>query len=184
MGQRIEWHAFMPHLEAVRRLVAADIAVYPYRDTNINRAKCSGKVIDYMAAGKPTVVSDVGMNRVYLTDGEHALLTPPGDGAAFAAALQKLLADPAYANDLGVLLRSDACGSPSPGEHVSPSLNSCTLWLEGMIQKRQAPPRLRRGGACRFWGMSTIAVFATASPRSLAAGEHPKRRPTRRRDVA
>lgn len=101
VGQRIEWHAFMPHLEAVRRLVAADIAVYPYRDTNINRAKCSGKVIDYMAAGKPMVVSDIGMNRVYLTDGEHALLTPPGDDAAFAAALQKLLADPAYANDLG-----------------------------------------------------------------------------------
>ncbi|HRA54541.1 MAG TPA: glycosyltransferase family 4 protein [Thermoflexales bacterium] len=101
VGRRIEWHGFIPHLEAIRRLVAADIAVYPYRDTNINRAKCSGKVIDYMAAGKPMVVSDVGMNRVYLTDGEHALLTPPGDGAAFGAALQRLVADPAYANSLG-----------------------------------------------------------------------------------
>ncbi len=101
VGQRIEWHAFMPHLDAMRRLVAADVALYPYRDTNINRAKCSGKIIDYMAAGKPMVVSDVGMNQVYLKDGEHALLTPPGDGAAFAAALQRLLADPAYANGLG-----------------------------------------------------------------------------------
>lgn len=102
LGQRIEWRPFMPHLEAMRRLVAADVAIYPYRDTNINRAKCSGKIIDYMAAAKPMVVSNVGMNRTYLKDGEHALLTPPGDGQAFGAALQRLLADPAYANGLGL----------------------------------------------------------------------------------
>jgi glycosyltransferase involved in cell wall biosynthesis len=101
LGDQIEWQGYMPHADAIRRLVAADIAVYPYRDSNINRAKCSGKIIDYMAAGKPMVVSDVGMNRVYLTDGEHALLTPPGDGAAFGAALRRLLANPAYANELG-----------------------------------------------------------------------------------
>jgi len=102
LGDQIEWHGFIPHAEAMRRLVAADVAVYPYRDTNINRAKCSGKIIDYMAAGKPMVVSAVGMNWVYLTNGEHALLTPPGDGAAFEAAQRRLLADPAYANELGV----------------------------------------------------------------------------------
>jgi glycosyltransferase involved in cell wall biosynthesis len=101
VANRIEWHDFMPHPEALGRLAAADIAVYPYRDSNINRAKCSGKVIDYMAAGIPMVVSDVGMNRVYLTDGEHALLTPPGDVLAFGASLQRLLDEPAYAKELG-----------------------------------------------------------------------------------
>lgn len=101
VGDRFEWHPFIPHDTLIERLVAADIAVYPYRDTPINRAKCSGKVIDYMAAGLPMVIGDVGMNRVYARDGEHALLAPPGDADAFAASLTRLLADPAYAKTLG-----------------------------------------------------------------------------------
>jgi len=41
-------------------LVAADLAVYPYRDTLVNRAKCSAKIIDYMAMRLPIVASRVG----------------------------------------------------------------------------------------------------------------------------
>lgn len=98
---RVEWHGFMPHAQLVERLVAADIAVYPYRDTNINRAKCSGKVIDYMACGKPMVVSDVGMNRVYLEHERSGLLTPPGDVEAFGAALFRLIEDRTFSGQLG-----------------------------------------------------------------------------------
>lgn len=101
MAARIHLHGFMPHAALVERLVAADLAVYPYRDTPINRAKCSGKVIDYMAAGLPMVLSDVGMNRHYVTDGNSALLTPPGDAAAFETALERLLGNPAYAKEVG-----------------------------------------------------------------------------------
>jgi glycosyltransferase involved in cell wall biosynthesis len=92
---------YMPHEQLVQRLVAADIAIYPYRDSNINRAKCSGKVIDYMACGKPMVVSDVGMNRAYITHGTSGLLTPPGDTQAFTAALLELLNDACSAALLG-----------------------------------------------------------------------------------
>jgi glycosyltransferase involved in cell wall biosynthesis len=92
---------FMPHDDLVERLVAADVAIYPYRDSNINRAKCSGKVIDYMACAKPAVVSDVGMNRAYIDHGKSGLLTPPGDAQAFGAALVQLLDHPTYASLLG-----------------------------------------------------------------------------------
>lgn len=101
IAERVEWHGFMPHAAMVERLVAADVALYPYRDTNINRAKCSGKIIDYMAAGKPIVASAVGMNSAYLENERSALLTAPGDGAAFTAGLQRLLAEPAFAQKLG-----------------------------------------------------------------------------------
>lgn len=97
----VEWHGFMPHRRLMDYLVAADIALYPYRDSNINRAKCSGKVIDYMACAKPMVVSDVGMNRVYLEDGVSGLLTPAGDAAAFTRALLQLMSDPHQANAMG-----------------------------------------------------------------------------------
>ena len=101
LADRVEWHGFMPHEKLVERLVAADVALYPYRDTNINRAKCSGKVMDYMAAGKSMVVSDVGMNRVYLEHERSALLTPPGDVRAFAAAWHRLASDSALTQTLG-----------------------------------------------------------------------------------
>lgn len=96
-----EYYGFMPHDQLIERLVAADIALYPYRDSNINRAKCSGKVIDYMACGKPMVVSDVGMNHDYLEHGVSGLLTAPGDAEAFASALAQMLRDPLQAGSLG-----------------------------------------------------------------------------------
>lgn len=101
IADRVEWHDFMPHAQLVERLVAADIAIYPYRDTNINRAKCSGKVMDYMACGRPMVVSDVGMNRAYVAHERSGLLTPPGDAEAFYAAMKRLLDEPAFAEQLG-----------------------------------------------------------------------------------
>jgi glycosyltransferase involved in cell wall biosynthesis len=103
---QVEWHGFMPHDRLVEYLVAADIAVYPYRDTNINRAKCSGKVMDYMACGLPLVVSDVGMNREYIEHEHSGLLTPPGDAPAFAAAMQRLAADAVLRTRLGDAARA------------------------------------------------------------------------------
>lgn len=101
IAERVEWHGFMPHKRLIEHLVAADVAVYPYRDTPINRAKCSAKVMDYMACGLPMVVSDVGMNGVYLEDGVSGLLTPAGDAAAFGAAMRRLLDEHAFAASLG-----------------------------------------------------------------------------------
>lgn len=97
----VEYHSFMPHQQLVEYLVAADVAIYPYRDNNINRAKCSGKVIDYMACAKAMVVSDVGMNRSYIEHARSGLLTPPGDTQAFSQALADILNDPVRAAQLG-----------------------------------------------------------------------------------
>jgi glycosyltransferase involved in cell wall biosynthesis len=101
LAERVEWHSFMPHQQLIAKLVAADVAVYPYRDTHINRAKCSAKVIDYMACAKPMVVSDVGMNRVYLRDRESGLLAQPGQVEDFAQALGWLLAHSDEAERMG-----------------------------------------------------------------------------------
>jgi glycosyltransferase involved in cell wall biosynthesis len=107
IGANVQVSGFMPHEQLVQRLVAADIAIYPYRDSNINRAKCSGKVIDYMACGKPMVVSNVGMNHVYIANGKSGLLTPPGDAQAFAAALLELLTNPTSAAQMGYAAQQD-----------------------------------------------------------------------------
>jgi glycosyltransferase involved in cell wall biosynthesis len=71
----------------------ADVAIYPFDDTLVNRAKCAVKLLDLMAAGVPVVAEAVGQNAVTVEHGVSGLLVPPGDSAAFAAAVIRLLDD-------------------------------------------------------------------------------------------
>lgn len=58
-------------------------------------------VLEAMAAGCPVVATRVGGIPDLVTDGVDGLLVPPGDPHALAAALQKILRDPAFAQQLG-----------------------------------------------------------------------------------
>ncbi len=82
-------------------LAAADLALYPYRDTLVNRAKSPSKITGYMAMGKPIVASAVGEIVEYLDGGRAGLLVNPGDARAFAEGVIALLRDRAMAADLG-----------------------------------------------------------------------------------
>lgn len=65
-------------------------------------------LLDAMAHGKPIVVSDVGGSRDYVDDGREALLVPPGDVEACAAALQRIWDDPVLRRELGAAARTRA----------------------------------------------------------------------------
>ena len=92
---------WIEHRHVPAHLATADIAIYPYRDTLINRAKCSIKILEYMAMGKAIVTTRVGQNLEYLEHGQSGILAAPGDAGAFAQALLQLLGDPALARRLG-----------------------------------------------------------------------------------
>jgi glycosyltransferase involved in cell wall biosynthesis len=79
----------------------ADVAIYPFDDTLVNRAKCAVKLGDLLAAGVPVVAEAVGQNREYIRHGETGLLVEPGDSASFAAAVVRLLGDGALRRRLG-----------------------------------------------------------------------------------
>jgi glycosyltransferase involved in cell wall biosynthesis len=55
-------------------------------------------LLEAMAARRPIVVTDVGDNRRVVDDGRCAAIVPPGDPAALAATVNRLLADPAAAD--------------------------------------------------------------------------------------
>ena len=74
-------------------LMLGDVAVLPYDDTPVNRAKCSVKTLDLMAAARPIVADAVGQNRDYLEDGVSGALVPPGSPERFARAVVDLLRD-------------------------------------------------------------------------------------------
>jgi glycosyltransferase involved in cell wall biosynthesis len=97
----VRFTGWIEHQRVPAYLAAADIAIYPYRDTLINRAKCSIKILEYMAMGKAIVTTRVGQNLEYLEHGRSGILAEPGDADAFAQALIELLADPDLARRLG-----------------------------------------------------------------------------------
>lgn len=71
----------------------AHIALVPLDDTLINRARCSVKLLELMAAGLPIVASAVGEVTTYLSHEQSGLLVPPGNVGAFTAAALRLLHD-------------------------------------------------------------------------------------------
>jgi colanic acid/amylovoran biosynthesis glycosyltransferase len=58
-----------------------------------------------MAAGLPVIATAVGGTPEVVTDGVTGLLIPPGDAAALAGALERLLDTPDLAKKLGVNAR-------------------------------------------------------------------------------
>jgi glycosyltransferase involved in cell wall biosynthesis len=82
-------------------LATADLALFPHRDSLVNRAKSPSKITAYMAMGKPIVASAVGEAVEYLDGGRAGLLVEPGDAGAFAEGMITLLRDPARAAELG-----------------------------------------------------------------------------------
>lgn len=76
------------------QLALMDVATAPYPDTG--EAYFSPlKLTEYLAAGVPVVASAVPAVRGAVTDGDDALLCPPGDPIALAAAIARLRAHPA-----------------------------------------------------------------------------------------
>lgn len=80
---------------------AADIAIYPFTDTLINRTKCPVKLVELLANGVPVVADAVGEIREYIRHNETGLLVPSGSPVAMAEAVIALLQAPEKRRALG-----------------------------------------------------------------------------------
>jgi glycosyltransferase involved in cell wall biosynthesis len=94
----------MPHRYAIEALRRSLFSVVP----SVLPETFGLVALEAAAAGKPAVASDIGGLRDVVVDGETGLLTPGGDAAALAAAMGKLLADPALREQMGEAARSRA----------------------------------------------------------------------------
>jgi len=102
---------FVPRFVSQGELVAAferaDLVVLPYSRTE--RFDQSGVLATAIGFGKPTIVSDVG-GFAELAGAGAAELVPPGDPAALARAIARLLGDPAERERLAAGARAAAAG--------------------------------------------------------------------------
>lgn len=77
-------------------LAAADIFVLPSRSEGFSNA-----IVEAMAAALPVVATDVGGNAEAVRDGITGFIVPPEDPEVLAAAIARLLTDPAKASQMG-----------------------------------------------------------------------------------
>ena len=109
--ERVQLRGHVPYDRVPEVLSQATVTLLPLPDEPVARLFTSPlKLFDYMAAGVPIVASDLPALREVLQHEENALLATPGDSDAFAAAVRRLIADPALARRLGQQAREDVKG--------------------------------------------------------------------------
>jgi len=79
----------------------ASVVIVPSVPSKGVEEATSISAIEGQACGRPVVASDLGGLRELISPGVNGLLTPPGDAAALAEAVQRLLSDRALAERLG-----------------------------------------------------------------------------------
>jgi glycosyltransferase involved in cell wall biosynthesis len=94
--------------DVAQYLCAADCLVVPPTSEPLMRYRRTVlpmKVFSYMAAGRPIVAPNLPDLREVLTNDETALLVPPDDTNAAAAAIRALMQDSARADHIGAAAR-------------------------------------------------------------------------------
>lgn len=92
LGIACHWHGSVSDVPAF--LASIDIAVLPSHSEGMSNA-----LLEYMAAGRAIVATDVGAN-AYLVDGNSCgRLVPPGSDSALSVAIVELIENPATAQE-------------------------------------------------------------------------------------
>src|SRR5262249_23227079 len=103
VSDRVAFLGKVPHRAIPPFVAAADVCIAPYAPARHPIFRRYGmnqdplKVLEYMAAGRPTVTVDTPRMRALFRDGEEALLYPPEDAVRFREALERLLSEPRLA---------------------------------------------------------------------------------------
>ncbi len=116
-SEDIEWLGVLSEADKVRRLVGADVVSAP----SLGGESFGMVLLEAMAAKTVVVASDIEGYRDAARG--HAVLVPPGDAAALAAALDAVLEGRA------------ALGVPGPDGAAGGSTSQRDRWLEGAAQR-------------------------------------------------
>ena len=108
--ESVRFTGMVPQEEGPAHLAAMDILAAPHID-NPDGTRFFGsptKLFEYMAMGRGIVASRLEQIGDILSDEDTALLVPPGDEAALAGALVRLVDDPGLRDRLGAAARARA----------------------------------------------------------------------------
>jgi glycosyltransferase involved in cell wall biosynthesis len=104
---RVTHASDVPHQDVPAYLRAMDIALAPYPDLD-HFYYSPLKVLEYMAAGRAIVASDIGQIKDLIRHGQTGHLVPPGDSEALAEAIRGLANDENARQALGCRAAKEA----------------------------------------------------------------------------
>jgi glycosyltransferase involved in cell wall biosynthesis len=111
VGGRVELAGLVPREEMPARLRKAQVLVLPRSAELYSRAGLPTKLAEYLASGKPVVVTATGDIPDYLEDGVSAYVVPPDDPDDFARGIIRVLTNPDEAKAVGARGRDVALRS-------------------------------------------------------------------------
>ncbi len=129
----VERVAWVPYAELPAELWRCGCALGVFGTSDKAMRVIPNKAYQALACGTPLVTAGTPGSRELLVDGESALLVPPGDPAALAAAVRRLATDPALRS------RVAAGGLAAYQEHASEDVLGAR-WkalLEGLVAGRR-----------------------------------------------
>ena len=99
LGDRFKFRGSVADVASFLRTV--DIAVLPSHSEGMSNA-----LLEYMAAGRAVIATDVGANATLVRHRKDGLIVPPRDDAALVDAITEMLADPLRAAGYGASART------------------------------------------------------------------------------
>ena len=120
--RRVTAHGLLPHAEVQDLLSSVDVLVHPTR-----RDQSANIIVEAAAHGVPAVAVSMGGISELIDDGVTGWLVPPSDDAALAAALDRLVAEPALIANVSAAARARAIEC----HDASRQWAGLALWLGG-----------------------------------------------------
>jgi glycosyltransferase involved in cell wall biosynthesis len=138
----VNWHDWVPAAELPGLVAAHDVCLGIFGTSEKALRVVPNKVFQGAAAGCAIVTSDTPPQRRAL--GEAALLIPPGDAEALAAALLRLADDRAEVARLAAAARALAADKFTPGKVVAPLIGQVCAQIADGRRQRALIPRIKQ----------------------------------------
>jgi glycosyltransferase involved in cell wall biosynthesis len=98
---RVTFTGWVDFADVPAQMAGCDVCVVPHAATPHTETTVPHKLFQYMAMGKPVVVTDVAPLARIVGETDSGLVVPAGDSAAMADAVARLRDDPALCAELG-----------------------------------------------------------------------------------
>ena len=96
----------VPKAGMAEALAAADACLAILKPVSLYATVYPNKVFDYMAAGRPVILAIDGVIRQVVEQADGGVFTPPGDPAALAQSILRLMEDPQRRRQMGLNARA------------------------------------------------------------------------------